>query len=341
MSESKINELESKNIQLKTENAALATRNAQLEAMAFDSEEEIDLKELWNVIWQGKWIIVGVTSIIAIASIIYTLSLSNEYKSTAILAPAAQSGSAGGLAKLAGQFGGLASLAGVNLGGGAGEDKTSIAIELIKTWGFQEKFIEDQGIQAEVFAATGWNRITNELSYDNDLYNPDTNQWVREFDSSIGETAEPSSWELYEEFSKRVSVSQDKNSGLVNISVEFYSPYLAKHWTEELVKAINLHLKMQDRKEAQKSISFLKKQVESTNIAGMQSVFYQLIEEQTKKLMLAEVSEEYVFKTISEAKSSEKKSKPNRAIMIILTTLIGGFVSVVCLLVVVLLRKQG
>jgi len=50
-------------------------------------------------------------------------------------------------------------------------------------------------------------------------------------------------------------------------------------------------------------------------------VFYQLIEEQTKTLMLAEASDEYVLKTISEAKVPVEQEKPNRLLIIILVTL--------------------
>ena len=79
------------------------------------SDDEIDLGELWNVIWAGKWIIVGVTFIFALASVFLALNLPNIYRSEVLLSPA-EDNSGGGLAGLAGQFGGLASLAGVNLG---------------------------------------------------------------------------------------------------------------------------------------------------------------------------------------------------------------------------------
>ena len=41
------------------------------------NEKEIDLKELFTVLWGGKWLIVSVTSIFSIIAIIYSLSLPN------------------------------------------------------------------------------------------------------------------------------------------------------------------------------------------------------------------------------------------------------------------------
>ncbi len=332
-------QLEQENEELKFQLSNLTTRNSQLESESISSDDEIDLAELWRAIWSGKWIIIGITAIFTLISVLYALYLPNQYKSTVLLAPASSSSSSS-LSKLAGQFGGLASLAGINLGSGGGEDKTAVAMEIIKTWGFLETFINDNNIQVEVFAAEGWLRSNNSLEIDPDLYDINQKAWVRDFNPNKGQKVEPSSWELYEEFKSMISVSQDKSNGLISLSVEYYSPLTAKDWTDELVKSINKHIQKQDREEATKSIKYLNEKIQETNIADMQSVFYQLIEEQTKTLMLAEISEEYVFKTLSEAKVAEENSKPKRALIAILGFLLGGMFSVVVVLIMYFRNSQ-
>ena len=47
-----------------------------------------------------------------------------------------------------------------------------------------------------------------------------------------GELRPPTSWELFERFGEMLSVSQDKQSGLVSVSIEYYSPVLAKEWLD-------------------------------------------------------------------------------------------------------------
>jgi uncharacterized protein involved in exopolysaccharide biosynthesis len=332
--ERKLKDLETRNSQLESEIDYLESRYSKIaSSSSTEDSDEIDLRELWRAIWQGKWVIIAVTTVFAIGSVVYALSLPNEYKSTAILAPASQGSSAGGLAKLAGQFGGLASLAGINLGGAGGEDKVSIAMEIIKTWGFLEDFIDKNNIAPQVFAAKGWRRESNSIIYDKDIYDPVNNKWLNKLDENEGKSAKPSGWELYEEFKDRVSITQDKKSGLVKLSVEYYSPLLAKEWTDKLVYSINAHIQNQDRKEALKNIEYLNKKIQETNIAGMQSVFYQLIEEQTKTLMLAEVSDEYVFKVLSYSKVAEVKSKPKRALIIVLGVILSGMLAVFIVLI--------
>ena len=296
-------------------------------------DDEIDLRELASAIWQGKWLIICITAIFSVASVFYALSVPDEYKSTVLLAPASSSGGAG-LSKLAGQYGGLASLAGINLGGSGGVDKVVIAMEVLKTWGFLESFIEQNNLQIPLFAATGWNRTANKLIINPEIYNEASSEWVREFDSAKGQKAEPSSWELYQKLKDRVSISQDNSSGLISMTIEYYSPELAKEWVGALVKAVNANLKTRDREEATKSIKYLQEKIQETHVSDMQAVFYQLIEEQTKTLMLAEVSDEYVFKVLSPARAAEKKSKPKRALIAISGFLFGGVLA----LFIVLMR---
>lgn len=291
-------------------------------------DDEIDLRELFSVLWAGKQLIVAITAVFAIVAVIYALSIANEYKASAVVSPAQSGGSS--LGKMAGQLGGLASLAGINIGGGEGSE-TQEAMEIMQSWGFIEEFIQSNNLQVPVYAAEGWNKSSNALKLDDGLYDIETKSWLIEDDN--GDPRPPSSWELYEEFQKKVSVSEDKKSGLINISIEYFSPQIAKQWVDLFVSSINDY--MRDRKLAQvnRNIEYLTAQIDKTAIAEMREVFYQLIEEQTKSKMLAEASPEYAFVTVSKAMVPEEKSKPKRALICILGTLLGGMLSVLIVLV--------
>jgi uncharacterized protein involved in exopolysaccharide biosynthesis len=293
-------------------------------------DDEIDLRELWSAIWSGKWIIIGISFIFAVVSILYALNQPNIYKASTLLAPAGEQSGAGGLAKMAGQFGGLASLAGINLGGG-GTDKTGLALEILRSRYFIEKFITKHNLEVSLMAVENWQRETNTLVIDPEIYNVTTTEWVREV--TYPETPEPSAWKIYEAFSKLLDVSQDKETGMITLSIEYYSPEVAIQWLSWLVDEINAEIREQDKAEAQNSINFLRSKLEQTQLADMQTVFYQLIEEQTKTIMLAEVSREYVLKTIDPANAPDDKAKPKRALIAVLGTMLGGMLSVLIVLV--------
>jgi LPS O-antigen subunit length determinant protein (WzzB/FepE family) len=292
-------------------------------------DDEIDLRELFGVLRAGRIKIIAITAVFAIASVIYALSLPNQYKATVLLSPA-QSSSGGGLSGALGDLGGLASLAGVSLGGAGSEDK--LAQEIMQSWSFVEGFIEDNNLAVGVYAADGWDRSSNEIEVDSDLYDVSKSQWLVENDNT-GVLGPPSSWELFEAFSEILSVSEDKKSGLVEVSIEYYSPYLAKQWLDLYVAAINAHMQQREMAKVTRNIEYLQIQIKKTSIAEMQEVFYTIIEEQIKNKMLAEASPEFVFDSVSPSMVPEVKSQPKRAMIVILGALLGVVLSVLVVLV--------
>ena len=300
-------------------------------------DDEIDLRELFMVLWAGKIKIVAITAVFAVASVIYALSVPNQYKATALLAPAQSSGA--GLSGALGQLGGLASLAGVSIGGGESSE-AQIAQEIMKSWNFIEGFIADNDLAVEVFAAEGWSKGSNVLKINGDDYDLEKSEWLIE-DGGTGELRPPSSWELFEKFSERLAVSEDKNSGLVSVSIEYYSPQIAKQWLDMYVSAINAHMQQRQVDKVTNNINYLQTQIEKTSIAEMREVFYTIIEEQTKNKMVAEASPDYAFVAVSPSMVPEEKSQPKRALICILGTFLGGMLSVLLVLTRHYTRKSG
>jgi LPS O-antigen subunit length determinant protein (WzzB/FepE family) len=298
-------------------------------------DDEIDLRELFGVLWAGKIKIVAITAVFAVASVIYALSVPNQYKATALLAPAQSDG--GGLSGALGQLGGLASLAGVSLGGGE-SGEAQIAQEIMKSWSYIEGFIADNNIAVEVYAAEGWSKGSNTLQINNDAYDVETNEWLVEDES--GAIAAPSSWQLFESFSQILSVSEDKKSGLVSVSIEYYSPQIAKQWVDMYIESINRFMQQRQIDKVTRNINYLQEQIEKTAIAEMQEVFYTIIEEQTKNKMLAEASPDYVFVAVGPSMVPELKSQPKRALICILGTLLGGMLSVLMVLIMHYAKKS-
>lgn len=282
------------------------------------ADDEIDLRELFTAIWQGKWIIIAITTLFAVASVFYAINQPNIYKSEALLAPAEQD-KAGGLA---GQLGGLASLAGVNLGAGGGVDKTQMALEILKSRKFITEFISNHHILPDLMAVKSWNRNTNILDYDSEVYDSESQTWLREVKAPLN--AEPSMQEAYNNFSNIMKINVSQETSLVTISIEHLSPLIAKNWVDWLVRDINLEMKSRDIEESKRSTVFLTEQIEQTKVADIRAVLYGLIEEQTKTQMFASARDEYVFKTIDPAIVAEQKSKPKRALICIFGFLLGG-----------------
>lgn len=267
-----------------------------------------------------KWIIVGLTLVFMIWSVGIALNLPNEYKATVMLLPA-NNEEKGGMGLLSGQLGGIASLAG--LGGNTGDERVSLALELVNDWYFVDSFIKHYGIKAELLAVAGWDHRNKELVYDENLYNSSTKEWQGKG------SLEPSDWQAFNEFKKRVSLVKKKDSPVIEASFTYFSPGLASEWLNALVDSINKKIQSMDVGETKKSIEYLNQQIENTSVAEMRAGFYQLLQEQLKTLMLSEVRDEYVLRKVGPIKVPESKSSPNRPVIVILGTLLGMLLALV------------
>lgn len=292
-------------------------------------DDEIDLKELFTVLWGGKWLISAITVIAATISVFVALSLPNIYTANALLAPAERSG--GGLSGLMKQYGGLASLAGVSIPGREEGSRTQLGIQLMKSRAFIGDFIERREILPELMAVKSWDTLSGEIIFDPEVYDGSKNEWVVAVEGAS--PRKPSVQKAHEAFSSILRVSEDKQTGFVSVSIEHQSPVLAAQWIHWLVNDINVAVKSQDVAEAEKSIQYLKQQVASTSLADLQAMFFELIQSQTETVMLAEVRPEYVFKTIDPAIVPESKSRPNRAMVCVLGTFVGGVLGVISVLI--------
>ena len=288
-------------------------------------DDDIDLRKLFRVLWDGKWLIGGITIAAAVISVIVALMLPNIYRAEVLLAPNEQE-DVGGLSALAAQYGGLAGLAGINLPAGS-TDKTALGLEVLKSRKFISEFVERHDVLVPLMAAEGWNADSGKLEINLDNYDVVQKRWIRKV--SPPRKTIPSMQEAYQAFMELLSVSQDKKSGFVEIAVEHYSPTIAKQWVDWLVEDINSTIMQQDVEEAQRAIEYLNEQIQNTPLADLQSVFFRLIEEQTKTVMLARMSDEYLLTTLDPAVIPELKSKPKRSLIVLLGTLLGGILGVV------------
>jgi len=299
-------------------------------------DDEIDLRELFGVLWAGSRKIIAITVVFAFVSVTYALLIPNQYKATALLAPAQSDSS--DLSGALGQLGGLASLAGVDIGGGKSSE-AQMAQEIMKSWSFIEDFIVDNDLAVELCAVQGWSKGSNELVINDSVYDTENKQWFKK-NNECGVTGPPSSWILFETFSERLVVSENKKTGLVSVSIEYYSPQIAKQWLDIYVAAINAHMQQRQVEKVTNNINYLQDQIEKTSIAEMREVFYTIIEEQTKNKMVAEASPEYAFVALSPSMVPEEKSQPQRALICILGTLLGGILSVLIVLMMHYARKS-
>lgn len=295
-------------------------------------ENEISLGELIDELWKHKLIITIAGILCAVVSVLYALSLPNIYTSEVVLAPTQNAQNEGG--NIGGQVGALASLAGFQVGS-TGPDKKTIALEVAKSKAFIISLVEKHNMLPDLFAVESWSQSRG-IVYDSQLYDSSLDKWV---DSEQNEII-PKNWKIIELVKTQLlKIDENLPGGLIKISSDHQSPEFAKRFLDLLVFELNNVMRERDIGEAKRSLEFLNRELSATNLNNVQQIFYELIEQQTQTMMLANARPEYVFQIVDPPVVAERKSKPSRASISILGTLLGVVLAIIVIMVRFFLKK--
>ena len=298
-------------------------------------DDEIDLSELFHVLWDKIFYIGAITSIFSLISIIYALMLPNIYQSKATLMAVEQSS---GMSGMVGRYSGVASLAGISLDSKSGS-KDQEAIARIKSFEFfSNNFLPNMKLE-NLMAVKKWNQASNTLTYYSCDFNSESRQWLRK--AKPPRSNIPTSQEAYEEFVEIMSVNKDKKTNLVTLMVEHKSPFIAQQWVEIMINQIDQVMRDQDRQTATKSIEYLNSLAPTVINEDIKKALSALQQEQMKRLMMVEANDNYVFKVLDSPIAAELKSKPRRSLIVIWGTILGMVLSALGVLVFNYTRKSS
>ena len=180
-------------------------------------------------------------------------------------------------------------------------------------------------------AVKSWNPETNSLEYDESLYIMKSNTWVGDYYKG---KQIPSTQESFKVFiSQHLSLSDNKNTDFITLSIKHKSPFIAKQWAELVVDQINTFYGQKDKSESEKAVNYLNQQISITGLSEIKQVIAQLLQEETKKLTLIEANQYYVFDYIDPPAAMELKSEPTRSLICILSALFGVLLGIIIVLI--------
>jgi len=283
---------------------------------------DLDLIEIFELLFSKKLLIFFVTATFAVMSVIYSLKQPNIYSSSALLVPSSSE------QNMPSNISGISSLA--KLGGisipnlESGSLKHLQALKRVESFDFFSNHFLPEIKLENLMAASIWDHEKNTIVYDSGLYNPDEEIWVREVSYPYKQV--PSDQEAYQVYLDSIKISEDSD-GFINISYEHISPFIAKKWLDIIIKKINLTMLDIDKEIAQKSLDYLNKSSAETSNQYLKDSISYLMQSQMNTLMLASSNDDYVYKIIDSPIVPELKIKPNRAIICVLGTFIGFVIS--------------
>lgn len=280
-------------------------------ALGTPFEQGISLRDLFSDIWHRKWLIVAVTSAFALGSVAYAFLAQEWYRSEVLMAPADSNATP----SIAGQLGGLAVLAGVEVGGKGSAESLAV----LKSREFLGRFIEEYDLMPVLFEER-WDASQGVWILRGSEAAPDIREAVKLFQQEI------------------LKIQEERDTGLVNVAVEWKDPALAADWASTLVRRLNDRLRERALREAEANVAFLQSELGSTSVVTLQQSIGRLLESEMQKLMLARGNEEFAFRVVDPAQVPQQRVRPRRARVVIIGTIFGAMFSGLAILVLHVIR---
>lgn len=287
----------------------------------------LEILDFIKIVWDGKYIIAIITVFISILSLFYSLSLPDIYKSTVLISPQDSDSISNSYSRSIGR---VSSLTGISVPTPSIVNKSDEGIAKLKSYSFYVNNISNKINLEDLHAVKHWNRQSNTLSYDNDIYDVKVKSWGQKYGFH-----RPSDQKSYAKFNKLLSIVENQETGFIKVSIEHQSPYIAKLWLDLIIFELNIFFRITAKNEAENSIKYLNKKIYETNSPEVKQALSELIKSETQKLLLVEAREEYIFKIIDPPIAPEIKDRPRRAFILIL----GIFLGLILGILIVMLKN--
>jgi uncharacterized protein involved in exopolysaccharide biosynthesis len=275
------------------------------------NNDEISVKEVFRILWKGRFLIVGITFAIVVATAVTALILIKKYDAILIVSPVADDSSGGRLSSLVSQVGGggLAALTGLaGLPGGSNTQKAE-TIAVLQSEKLTESFIQNNDLLPILYS---------------EKWDASRQRWKVNDPKTV-----PTVWKANRYFRSEIrTIATDTKTGLVTLTIRWRDPKVAANWANDLVKMTNDYLRKKTMDEAGRNISYLSDQAAITEAVGVKEGIYAILLNEIKKMMLARGSEEYALKVIDPAVPPEKPSTPRPILWTTMALFAGLFLSI-------------
>jgi uncharacterized protein involved in exopolysaccharide biosynthesis len=215
-----------------------------------------------------------------------SLQMRNVFRAQAIVAPTAENNSSGDSMKKG--LGGIAELAGIDLGGGGGRKVEALAT--LMSPGLAREFITKYDLMPILYSER-WDPVAKRWK---------TGVKVPTLEMGI------------KRFRDKRTVNENTKSGLVTVTVEWYSPDIAAKWTMDMIDLVNERMRSADIRTAHSSLDYLNREMANANTVELRQAISHLTEEQINNEMMANVQRDYAYHFIDGAVPPEIRTGPKR-----------------------------
>ncbi len=260
-------------------------------------EDEIDLFELFEIIWKKRVFVGVITTLITVAAIIYALIATPIYRSKATILPVSSSGSS---ISIPSEIMGLASMAGISIPTSSG--KGEIIVRL-KSSLLYENIIKKYNLLPILFA---------------EKWDVTSKKWTTD-------TPPPTLEDGIRTLKDMVNISEERKEGSIEVSVDFKEPEEAARLVKLILEETKRLIIKNTVDRAKKTLKQLKSILPTVEDPFIQQKIYALMAKQLETISLAKAGESFAFIVVDPPRVPEKRIKPKRK-LIVVVAFVSGFI---------------
>jgi len=151
----------------------------------------------------------------------------------------------------------------------------------------------------------------------------------------------PEMWDALRTLDGILKVTNSVKENTITISAEFRDPELAAKIVEYTMKTLTDYMSNEAKRVATTNRIYLEQQLGITTDPFIKQKTYNLIAEQIETAMMAEVKENFAFKVIDPPLAPDKKIKPKRSQMVMLSFVVALFIGIFVAFFLEYLEKQN
>ena len=271
----------------------------------YPEEDEINLLDYLIVLLKHKRLIAGIVGGAAVLAAVVTILMTNIYRSEATITARQQEKAEGGSALAA--LRGVAGIAGELVGFGSGGDVDKIET-LLKSRELVRRVVEKNSLLPRLFE---------------DDWDPKEKEWK--------ENPAPTIQDAYKLFKDDLlNVSRDRKTNIFTVRIDHKDPQFAKQLVDHYLTELSETLREETLNDAAENQRFLREQLDKTFDALLREKISNLLAKEIEKETFARAQRYYSFIVLDPPVVSDldKKVKPKRALICILSVIVAGFFAV-------------
>jgi len=267
-------------------------------------EDEINLIDLFRVLWKRKWLIVLITVLGTSAAVAFALLSTPIYRAQAVIAPPEQKKAGGASAALA-AFGGFGAEIAGSLGVSLGGADANRLEALLKSHRLIERVVEKNQLLPVLF---------------DERWDPVKDQWIVEDPKDV-----PNIWDAASALAEIYGVKNDIKAGVLNVSFEFKDGKKALEILKHLLAELAVVMQEDELKKIEANRRFAEEQLTNATDPVIVAKLQSLLSEQVEKAMMAQNVGSFAYELIDPPAVSDQKVKPKRALICVLGATVSGF----------------